>query len=215
MPHRNGPVLLGEQKENVSTSTENLKGEQIGMGEEGFKNSSQGLKNGHSNNKGPEIENHYKNGISEEESGCLKEHNNGNLTNWDKTSSSFPCDDPAIIAKLSDFALYTNGLTDNNFDESEVSRPKKIYRVVLTGGKRYICTYKVFLSFNAASSSISKKIGFDIFSHSPSIHQNFYISDYMCIFRRLHKFDWSIISVNYQIYDILKISMAVLKRKLH
>jgi hypothetical protein len=54
--------------------------------------------------------------------------------------NTFPSCDPAIMTKLSEFTSYTNGLRDNNFNESEVNRPKKIYRVVLTGGT-YILYY--------------------------------------------------------------------------
>lgn len=61
------------------------------------------------------------------------EENKKSLTNGHNGQSqgqdgSCPCHDPAIIAKPSDFEMYTNG-------GLEADRPKKIYRVVLTGGK--------------------------------------------------------------------------------
>jgi hypothetical protein len=49
--------------------------------------------------------------------------------------TGFSCYDPAIMTSLSDFNSYTDGLRNKNFNHEEVSRPKKIYRVVLTGGK--------------------------------------------------------------------------------
>jgi len=53
------------------------------------------------------------------------------------TPLSYPSYDPAIMTSLSEFRTYTEGLRVKNFDEREVERPKKIYRVVLTGGMSY------------------------------------------------------------------------------
>lgn len=127
MPHGiEVKVVLGEQNgDSTPIPTEKVKTIKNGMGEEGLKDSSQGLKNGTTNGSHEADEVEVLNG----QNGHQQQ-----LTNGDK--SNIPCDDPAIIAKLSDFTLYTDGLRDNNFDESEVThRPKKIYRVVLTGGK--------------------------------------------------------------------------------
>lgn len=132
MPHRDGEVkvVLGEQSSEIIENGKqgNMKIAIMGTEEPvnpKIQTSGAGLKNGHSII--PLAEN--SNGFIHQENG----HDHGD--NGVQSPVTFPCDDPAIIAKPSDFQIYTNGLSDNNFDDSEVNRPKKIYRVVLTGGK--------------------------------------------------------------------------------